>query len=442
MSLAGSAPGTTLTVNGNYVGNAGSVLNVTAALDGDTSTTDKLVITGNASGTTAVSVKNVGGTSATTLNGIEVIEVDGTSTATFTQDGRIAAGAFDYALVQKGDDYYLESALSTAGAGGGATEVWRPEAGAYMANLEMANTMFVTDMQDRQGRNIYRNPVTGEVVTSPIWIRAQGSHDTFRDSESGQLSAQSNSYAVQMGGDLFRASSNGINGFHAGVMGGYGGGDSNTRNGLSGYGATSNLNGYTAGIYSTYYHHEQDHAGVYVDTWAQWDHFNARVDGDDLPREHYTLDGLQASVETGYNLKLTSGSTYSSWVQPHVQVIYNGVDGDSFTDSTGTNVRNEGSDNIQTRVGARLFLSSVAGPHQSIYSPYIEANWLHSTRSYGVSFNGFSNSQASANNTAEVLAGLDVQLPGAWKTWAGIGADLGDNNYKQLTAQIGLKYSF
>lgn len=58
------------------------------------------------------------------------------------------------------------------------------------------------------------------------------------------------------------------------------------------YDADSSLNGWSDGVYGTYYQSERDHAGAYVDTWAQWDHFDARVDGEDLPREHYTLDGL------------------------------------------------------------------------------------------------------------------------------------------------------
>ncbi|RKS86879.1 hypothetical protein DES39_0082 [Orbus hercynius] len=50
----------TLTVSGDYVGNEGYLV-LNAALAGDTSTTDKLLITGDASGTTHVTVNNLGG---------------------------------------------------------------------------------------------------------------------------------------------------------------------------------------------------------------------------------------------------------------------------------------------------------------------------------------------------------------------------------------------
>lgn len=61
-------------------------------LNGDDSVTDKLVVEGDTSGTTAVTVNNAGGTGAKTLNGIELIHVDGKSEGEFVQAGRIVAG--------------------------------------------------------------------------------------------------------------------------------------------------------------------------------------------------------------------------------------------------------------------------------------------------------------------------------------------------------------
>ena len=48
-------------------------------LNGDDSVTDKLVVEGDTSGTTAVTVNNAGGIGAKTLNGIELNHVDGKS---------------------------------------------------------------------------------------------------------------------------------------------------------------------------------------------------------------------------------------------------------------------------------------------------------------------------------------------------------------------------
>lgn len=77
VSLAGAAAGTTLTVNGNYVGNNG-VLKLGTALNG-TGPSDRLVINGGtATGKTSVQIANLGGLGALTSgNGIEVVTAQG-----------------------------------------------------------------------------------------------------------------------------------------------------------------------------------------------------------------------------------------------------------------------------------------------------------------------------------------------------------------------------
>ena len=78
----------TLTVAGNYVGNGGT-LEIETVLGGDASPTDRLVVTGNTSGTTEVRVINLGGGGAQTVEGIKVVDVGGTSDGTFTPARRL-----------------------------------------------------------------------------------------------------------------------------------------------------------------------------------------------------------------------------------------------------------------------------------------------------------------------------------------------------------------
>lgn len=74
-----STPGNTLYVDGDYTGNGGSLYLNTVTGDDD-SATDKLVITGDASGTTDLYINGIGN-GAQTTNGIEVVDVGGTSTS-------------------------------------------------------------------------------------------------------------------------------------------------------------------------------------------------------------------------------------------------------------------------------------------------------------------------------------------------------------------------
>ncbi len=125
VSLIGSAPGTTLTVTGSYVGNNG-LLRLGAFLGDSASASDRLILSGPAavaSGRTTVQVVNLGGLGAlTTGNGIELVSAfnGATTTAQSTKDafalqgGHVDAGAYEYRLqagdaAGAGENWYLRS---------------------------------------------------------------------------------------------------------------------------------------------------------------------------------------------------------------------------------------------------------------------------------------------------------------------------------------------
>src|SRR5690606_24396566 len=65
----------------------------------DASLTDRAVFNGSVTGTTRVSVLNAGGLGAlTTGNGINLVEASQANADSFKQEGRIAAGAYEYTL--------------------------------------------------------------------------------------------------------------------------------------------------------------------------------------------------------------------------------------------------------------------------------------------------------------------------------------------------------
>ncbi|CCU23648.1 ShdA [Salmonella enterica subsp. enterica serovar Agona str. 57.A.08] len=103
-----STPGNTLYVDGNYTGNGGS-LYLNNVLGDDDSATDKLVITGDASGTTDLYINGIGD-GAQTTNGIEVVDVGGVSTSdAFELKNEVNAGLYTYRLYwnESDNDWYL-----------------------------------------------------------------------------------------------------------------------------------------------------------------------------------------------------------------------------------------------------------------------------------------------------------------------------------------------
>lgn len=462
--------GNTLTVNGNYTGNGGKIA-FNTALGNDASTTDHMTVNGDTGGTTYVSVSNAGGSGARTLNGIELIKVGGSSDGEFLQDGRIVAGAYDYRLSRGAGanqkNWYLTNGADdpqgevdptdpTAPTEPGIPEpsashnvMLRPEAGSYTANLAAANTMFNTRLHDRLGETQYTDALTGEKNVTSLWLRQVGTHNSSR-TNIGSLKTTSNQYVVMLGGDVAQWSSDGLDRGHLGIMGGYGNNQSNTRSAVTGYSAKGQVNGYSVGLYGTWYANDANKTGLYIDSWAQYGWFKNTVNGEGLSQEKYDSSGLSASLESGYTWKVGefSGSKQSLntvYIQPQAQIIWMGVKADDHTEGNGTRINSDGDGNIQTRLGARVFLkghSNIDEGKDREFEPFVEANWLHNTRRYSTSMNSVRISQDGTRNIGELKTGVEGQLSRNLTAWGNVGQQVGDKGYFNTEAMLGVKYSW
>ncbi|WMY73810.1 autotransporter outer membrane beta-barrel domain-containing protein [Buttiauxella selenatireducens] len=459
IKLAGATAGNVLVVNGNYTGDNG-LLSLNTVLGDDNSTTDKMVVNGDTSGSTRVQVSNLGGYGAQTNKGIEVVQVGGNSNGDFTLQGRAVAGAYDYFLNKGKSDgnWYLESQLRAPednkpkpeDTDNSASErVVRPEAGAYTANIAAANTMFVTTLHDRLGETNYVDALTGEEKVTSMWMRNTGGHNRFRDN-TGQLKTQSNRYVLQLGGDIADWGSEGGSRTHLGVMAGYGNNSSNTRSSVTHYKADGSVNGYSVGVYGTWFANEAEYTGTYVDTWVQYNWFNNSVKGDDLASESYKSNGFTASVETGYTFKTaefkgSKGSTNTVYVQPHAQAVWMGVKADPHTEANGTRVGMEGDGNLMTRLGVRTYLrghNQMDNGKGREFEPFVEANWIHNSKSFGTTMNSDFSSMAGAKDIAELKIGVEGKINNSLNIWGNVGSQIGSHGYSDSAAMIGVKYNF
>lgn len=464
--LRADAPGNVLTVGGNYTGNNGTLL-MNTVLGDDSSATDKLVIKGDASGQSRVAVTNAGGTGAQTLNGIELIHVDGNAdSAEFVQVGRIAAGAYDYRLGRgqgsNSGNWYLTSGKNTPEltptpdpdtrpepASGGYNNDLRPEAGSYTANMAAANTMFVTRLHERLGPVQYTDVMTGETKNTSMWMRHEGGHNRWRDG-TGQLKTQGNRYVVQLGGDIAQWGWGETDRGHLGVMAGYGNDHNNTDSVRTRYRSKGSVNGYSTGLYATWFANDETHNGAYLDTWAQYGWFDNHVKGDGLSGEFWKSKGLTASLETGYTWKAgefsgSHGSLNEWYVQPQAQVVWMGVKADEHRESNGTRVESTGDGNVRTRLGVKTWIKGhnrMDDGKSREFRPFVEVNWLHNTREFGTRMNGVTVHQDGARNIGEVKAGVEGQINDRLNLWGNVGVQAGDKGYSATSAMLGVKYTF
>lgn len=481
ITMGNDRVGDTTVINGNYIGNGGTLV-FDSVLGDDSSETDKLVINGDTSGTSYVAVNNLGGSGAATLEGIELIQVNGISDGTFTNAGRIVAGAYDYTVVRGSEgninNWYLTSQPSPVDpvdpvapvdpvdpvdpqdlqdpqdpqepvnpgdpnnpVSPKEPSVQRPEPGVYSANLAAANTMFITRLHDRQGETQYIDALTGERKVTSLWLRNEGGHNRSRDNQ-GQLRTQANRYVLQLGGDIAQWSHNGQDRFHLGVMGGYGNSKSNTV-ARSGYDAKGSVTGYSLGAYGTWYANQADKSGLYVDGWLQYNWFNNTVNGQELAGERYKSKGMTASIESGYSVKLgeNSNKTISYFIQPQAQLTWMGVKADDHIEANGTRVKGEGDGNIQSRLGVKAFMDVHSSVGQA-FQPFVVINWLHNSKDFASNMNGVSVKQDGAANIAELKLGVEGQANKQLNLWGNVGQQLGNNGYSDTSVMLGVKYNF
>ncbi|WP_319004394.1 autotransporter outer membrane beta-barrel domain-containing protein [Yersinia massiliensis] len=454
LTMVNDRAGDMTTINGNYEGNGGTLLFDTVLGD-DSSATDKLVINGNTAGNTYVSVNNAGGSGAQTLNGIELIQVNGQSDGQFVQNGRIVAGAYDYSLARgvgtNATNWYLSSAVAPVDPTDPTDPdpslmVERPEASGYAANLAAANNMFAMSLHDRLGETQYIDALTGEHKVTSLWLRNAGGHNRSRDTLD-QLSTQANRYVVQLGGDIAQWSHDGQDRFHLGVMGGYANSKSRTGASLSGYSARASVDGYSTGVYGTWYANEADKSGLYVDSWAQYSWFNNTVDGQGLNTEEYKSKGWTASLESGYTFKVGENAAKNAtyFIQPKAQVTWMGVKADDHKEVNGTQVSGEGDGNIQTRLGVKAFMNGYSEQDKGkdrVFQPFVEVNWVHNTKDFGTTMNGVSIKQDGAANIGELKVGVEGQINKQVNLWGNIGQQIGNKGYSDTSAMLGIKYNF
>ncbi|MFT4410027.1 autotransporter outer membrane beta-barrel domain-containing protein [Stenotrophomonas muris] len=442
ISLGDGSAFHTLNVAGNFSGADGTII-FNTVLAGDDAATDKLIIGGDTSGSANVRVNNVGGAGAQTDKGIELISVGGASNGQFNLAGRAVGGQYEYFL-HKGTgadgNWYLRSQLPTQPdpcvVNPSLPEcnpvdpepVLRPEPGAYLANLQAAQTMFRLGYHDRNaGQNSGR-----------AWARVDGSRNGF-DAISRQLDIRGNSQALTVGADLWRHDS----GSSVGVMLSSGNASSTSTNELTGYYARGKVKGEALGIYGTWRggNGADPYAGFYVDGSLQRAQFRNRVVGIGLDTERYDSRAWQGAVETGYAFRVGGASNGGIYLEPQLQVGYSRWDSNRHTEANGTVVSTENANGVFGRAGLRLSGVTRWGNGAAEVQPYLAANWLHTRAESQIRMDDEIADARVPRSRGEFSGGASVKFSNGIGAWGGLSLQKA-SGYHQTSAQVGVSYSW
>nr|WP_245430329.1 autotransporter outer membrane beta-barrel domain-containing protein [Rhizobium tropici] len=369
------APGNsigTLTVAGNYTGDGGR-LEIESQLGGDASPTDRLVVTGNTSGTTNVKVINVGGAGAQTVEGIRIVEVGGASNGIFSLAGdytfqgqqAVVGGAYAYRLYKGGvstpsdGDWYLRSTYTLPDDPSGAVPDPQPLYApgvplyeAYAGVLQSFNELGT--LQQRIGNRTWGNgeatpqgtdmfdqaPAGGKA----IWARIEAAHAKFdpeRSATGADYTATTWKFEAGLDGLFYDGEAGALIG---GVTVHYGTVSSNVSS-IFGTGSID-ANGYGLGGSLTWY----GNSGFYADAQAQATWYDTDLTSATLGRkltEGNNGFGYALSIESGQKIPL-----HDNWsITPQVQLSYSSVRFNDFTDPYGARVSLDDGQSLTGRIG-------------------------------------------------------------------------------------------
>lgn len=366
--VTSGAPGTTLSVTGDYIGNNGT-LRLNAVLGGENAQSDRLVIGGSTSGSTSLEIVNLGGTETPTTEGIRVIDVAGASEGTFTLkgdytylgDAAIVAGAYGYRLYQNGvatpddGDWYLRSSLASPGqaassiAAGPLYQPGVPIYETYASVLQSLNR--VATLEERVGDRSWMN---GEGRAEGLWGRMTGRYGTYDPVRStGGATFDTTTWQAEIGVDFpVSESENGV--LVGSVTGRYIDADSDVQS-VHGNGDID-VDGFGMGAALTWYGNE----GAYVDLQARSTIYDADLASaliDEPLKDGSTGLGYAFSAEAGKKVGL--GGPWS--MNPQAQFSYSRIGYSAFADPFGADISYDGKAAMIGRLGLAIDYDSASG---------------------------------------------------------------------------------
>jgi len=322
---------------------------------------------------------------------------------------------------------------------------YHPEIGSYLANLAAANTLFVLTLDDREGGTEYFDPMSGEMKKTAMWLRQEAGQNRF-SAASGQLKTQANRYVVQLGGEIANGSWSQYDSWNLGIMAGYASQHANTLSKLTGYRTNSKIDGYSAGMYGSWFERSKNEEGWYIDSWALYNWFDNEISSEGQAGRSWKSRGFTASLEAGHILQLAQYERSAVYIQPQAQIIRMDVKNrGTLIKENGAHIKDVNKDNIQTRLGVRMYIKGHSTQDDSQhreFKPYVEANWIHNSEQFGIRSDGETVSIDGSRDIVQIKLGIQGQLTSSLNLWGGTSLKVGENSYSDASVMLGVKYQF
>jgi outer membrane autotransporter protein len=363
INMINGVTGDTLTINGDYESDNGNL-----AIDTKLGTkkSDQLIVNGPVDGTTTVYVNNsnAGNNQSTKDVTIAKAPEGGLSSNSFrlgtnaiTGKREVLDGAFSYRLGVSNTKAFLYGDLLDQVPG-------------YVTSPSVAQTHVLSEfgtLYQRMGE--MRSAATAGAPLRPeVWVRGNFSQANV-DAKTGwdfDSDNQNILFGLDPGGFP------GVDMIRVGVFAGYGDTDATVKARTFGRAANSavDANGWTEGIYMTYFDVQQPGVGFYFDGIIKANQLKLDIRPGARPvHANPNADTFSGSAEIGYGIAFGGGWSLT----PQGQLIGITVDEESFSDAFGVNVNVGESDAVIGRLGLQL-QDSIPTASGGVIAPYVVAN--------------------------------------------------------------------
>ncbi|WP_159566077.1 autotransporter outer membrane beta-barrel domain-containing protein [Budvicia diplopodorum] len=398
---------------GSLAGNGSTFILNTVLNDGDINTqSDKIHVTGDATGEHRLVVNNSGGLGALTVgDGIQVVAIDGASSSSFKLGSTVSAGAYEYLLYEGGstdvNDWYLRSYLQPLTSDPIPDNVisYRPEVAGYIA-APYLNQQYGFDtigtLHERLGDDVTHG-------NNDTWSRMGGQH---RTDAAGRFGYRGNSWFVQFGSDLYQNQTDTDTAVSSGLMVTMGTQNTDVQDHARSLNPTMSVN--TGNVVSDalslggyYTRMAQDNS--YLDLVGQGTYYHNKYESN----HRATQNGYGAALSGEVGKPFALGGNVI--LEPQAQLIYQYLYLDSFNDGVST-IDSTSSHSGLARGGLRLVYD------EATVKPYVVADVV----------------QRLGGNTSVGIGGTDVSADfsdGWWQTGAGVSVQLADDTQMYADAK-------
>ena len=394
---------THFTLNGNYVGQGGTLLFDSVLNSQYPANTGLLTVTGTTSGNSFVHVTNVGGGGGPTNGiGIQLIDVtSGVNNGTYQLDSRVVAGAYDYNLVSidsgAAAGLYLQAsvspevvgALSVAASAQFLNQASLDSVVQREGELEQSYQADVSGAEMKDGKATVDQPTSvSNYKTSEVWGRGIYRYDNLHSS----YGLTQDTYVGQIGGDYqFRGVASANDRLYLGLLGSYG--SSGGRTGVSSVRLDGEGEGF--GGYATYVN-----GGFYTDAVLEGNLNHVKISEPNGGSFGASGSGLSASLETGYAFNVGGGFK----VEPEIAMVYQTEYYNTPSDDVGRSYNLNDPDYLLGRIGVRVDKSFEYTPGLHV-TPYLRVNGFEQ-------FLGSNQTTVSGSTFTENIGGAGVGVDG------------------------------